>query len=853
MGYSQDEEVHLHYENQTISHILDDLEASYGLEFTFGKIPLERATTFEYQGRLDQALATFFSDQGILFKKIGDHIVLKADTPKGQPIKGIITDVDSKMPLVGANVIVVGSTPLIGTSTDDAGFFSIKDLKVGRYDLYIEYLGYDATTIKQILVTTGKEQFILADLRESTLLMQEVVVTAKFDASKPLNEMVTNSARSFSVEETSRYAAAISDPARMAQSYAGVTGNGDDLTNEIIIRGNSSRGLLWRIEGVEIPNPSHFSDLGATGGNISMLSASTLTNSDFYTGAFPAEFGNAISGVFDLKMRNGNNEKREHALQIGTLGMEASSEGYFTKSSPASYLFNYRYSTIALIKNLLPSLSDQVHPFQDLSFKINLPTKKAGVFSLFGLGGTNSTETSMGVDTSDFVFNWQLQEFEVQQSMGVMGLSNQYIFSDKWYLRTSLTTSKWNYDDETTQLQPSNKFRPVVIDVTTFNENETILSAVLNFKANASSVIRTGFNLRQKHFDYDYKSFADADTLLSFLENSGTTQFVDAYAQWKFRYKEDWEINAGINASCLLLNKSVGIDPRIGIKYLFKNDQTVSIATGLYSKPDHLSTYFIERRHLNGATSLPNFNLPMLKAFHLVSAYSTKLRSNLQLKIEGYYQSLFDIPVSANASSIFSVLNASSVFGVIFLNDQDGASLLPEGTGENYGLEITLERFFSDGLYYLFTASLFDSKFTTINKRKFHSRYATNYVTNLLGGKEWTVGTRKKNAVGLNGKFTWQGGLRSTPILLAESLNAGTTVIDTDRYNTMRNPDYYRLDLGIFYRINSPKTTHWLKLDVQNVTDRQNIAERFFDPIQRELNNLRQNGLIPFINYRMEF
>ncbi|NND33411.1 MAG: hypothetical protein HKN76_12540 [Saprospiraceae bacterium] len=357
-----------------------------------------------------------------------------------------------------------------------ADFFSIDRLKVGRYDLYVDYLGYHASRLNQILVTTGKEQFVSVGLEESTLLMDEVFVLAKFDASKPLNEMVTNSVRSFSVEETSRYAASISDPARMVQSYA---------------------GLLWRMDGVEIPNPNHFSDLGGTGGSISMLSASTLTNSDFYTGAFPAEFGNALSGVFDLKMRTGNNEKREHAFQIGTLGLEAASEGYFSKGSRASYLINYRYSTIYLIKDLLPSLSEKVDPFQDLSFKINLPTKKSGTFSLFGLGGLNSSYEPSPADTSDFIFDWQLQNSQVSQSMGVMGFSHRYIFSDRWYLRTALTSSIWHYDDETTLLQPTSNFDPLIIDVTRFNQKETSLSVILNYKVDAGINFRSGFNLRQ--------------------------------------------------------------------------------------------------------------------------------------------------------------------------------------------------------------------------------------------------------------------------------------------------------------------------------------------------------------------
>ncbi|NND33412.1 MAG: TonB-dependent receptor [Saprospiraceae bacterium] len=328
---------------------------------------------------------------------------------------------------------------------------------------------------------------------------------------------------------------------------------------------------------------------------------------------------------------------------------------------------------------------------------------------------------------------------------------------------------------------------------------------------------------------------------------------MDAFAQWKFHIKSIWEINAGINASYLLLNNTWGIDPRLGIKYFFRARQSVSLAVGLYSKPDHLSTYFIERRQLNGDLKYPNLNLPMLRAFHLVAGYEVKFKDDLRLKIEGYFQSLFKIPVSANRRSVFSTLNASTVFEVIFQNDEDGAQLVSEGTGKNYGIECTLEKFFSRGYYYLLTTSLFDSKFRTLDGQAFHTRYATNYATNLVGGKEWSIGVRKKNAFGLNVRLTLVGGLRTTPILIDESRQAGMTVYDNKRFNTICNTDYHRLDLGISYRINSEKKTHWIRLDIQNLTDHRNVAYRYFDQCTQNTVTQYQNGLIPFVNYRIEF
>ncbi len=845
--------VNLNYENQPLSTILKDISDTHGISFSYGNLSLKKKTSFAYEGRLDEGLKTFFKNENILLKEIGGQLVLKADKPVGQPIKGEILDQDSKMPLIGASIRVVGSDPLVGTVTDYNGEFRLEKLKVGRYDLLVEYLGYEPRKIDQVLVTTGKDTYLGIELRESALAMDEIVVVAKDDVVQAQNEMATTSARSFSVEEASRFAASVSDPARMALSFAGVSSGGDDLENEIIIRGNSSKGLLWKLEGVEIPNPNHFSDLGSGGGSISMLSAATLSNSDFYTGAFPAEFGNAISGVFDLQMRKGNNEKREHSFQIGTLGIEASTEGYFSKKSKASYLINYRYSTIALIDRLLPTVQGGVTTFQDVSFKVNIPTKKAGTFSLFGLSGVNFVDEDMDGDSSNYTNIGQLEDYLQKQGMGVIGLTHRYILDDNSYLRSSVGTSFYNYYDETIQLQPDLNFAEKLIDESDFVQYETTLSTMYHRKINKRHNLRAGISLRHQSFDHDYKSLNNSETLISFLENAGSTQLIDAYAQWKYRLGAKWELNAGVNASMFTLNNTYSIDPRMGIKYQLKRNQSLALSTGLYSKPEHLSTYLIERRDLNGMITSPNKDLPMLKAFHLVGAYDCNITKKLRFKAEAYYQYLYDIPVGNNSGNEFSVLNASNIFELIFLNNQDGAYLVPEGTGTNYGIDLTLEKFFSNGSYFLVTGSLFDAKFTNVDGTEYHSRYASNYVTNLLGGKEWAVGKTKKNAFGVNVKFNFAGGLRTTPINLELSKNLGETVFDDTRILEVRNPNYYRIDAGVFYRINKKKATHTIKLDVQNVTNRFNTAFFYYDPGLGDINSAKQNGLIPFFNYKIEF
>jgi len=859
-----DKHVQWEYEKVSLKEVLKDIEATENITFSYGNVKLNRNVSIQFKGPLEEGLEKLLSPDNIIFKTIGDQIVLKYGEIKGKDIKGRVMDIDADYALIGATIIVVGSDPLIGTTTDVEGYFRLGGLTVGRYDLKVEYIGFETRTIPQVLVTTGKDAHLNIDMVESTMELEEVVITANIDKTKPLNDMATVSARSFSVEETRRFAAAISDPARMAQSYAGVTGGGDDLSNEIIIRGNSARGLLWRLEGIDIPSPNHFGDLGSGGGNISMLSSSTLSNSDFYTGAFPAEFGPALSGVFDLRFRNGNTDDQEFSIMFGNLGLEVAAEGYLKKGSNASYLVNYRFSTLGFMGKFLPSLQDAIPAYQDLSLKVNVPTKKAGVFTVFGLGGI-STEEEEGVrDSTQWEGGSSHYDFNEKSRLGVIGLTHKYLFSNnKSYLKTSLAGSAYTFEDLTEILIASDNYKPVNVDETHFEDYSVDASMTFNHKFNAKHNLRAGLKTTTKLYNYDYKSTVedvtvtgneeeDANKFITYFKNKGSSQYLESYIQHKYRFAENWTLNSGINFSCLFLNNTYGIDPRIGLSWNFRPNQKLAIAAGLHSKPEHTSTYLMERITGGNVTS-PNLNMEMTKALHAVLGYDLTFAKDFRLKIEAYYQYLYNVPVSVNQSSGFSILNTSGVFDIIFMNDRDGEVLVSEGTGINYGLDITLEKFFTKGYYFMVTGSLFDSRYSTLNNEYYKTVYASNYIFNLLGGKEFTVGRKKKNLFAFNGKFTYYDGRRQTPIDLEASREVGYTVRIEDAYYTEKLKPYYRFDVGIAYTINARRSTHSLMFDVQNLTNHFNVYGQYFEPFTNNIENLYQNGAIPVVNYRVAF
>ncbi|OJJ18603.1 TonB-dependent receptor [marine bacterium AO1-C] len=768
-----------------------------------------------------------------------------------QTIRGRILDKQSKFPLIGANVVVMGTQPLKGAATDAEGYFVIPEVPLGRHQVQVSYLGYKPQNIPNVIVNSGKQTVLNVSLEESITSSEEIVVTAEKDKTRTNNEMALLSARGFTLEETSRYAGSRNDPSRMAQNFAGVSG-ADDSRNDIIIRGNSPLGLLWRLEGIDIPNPSHFGSVGTTGGPISMLNYNVLANSDFLTGAFPAEYGNAVSGVFDLQMRTGNNSKKEYMAQFGLSGFEAGLEGPFSKNSNATYLVNYRYSALGLLSALGINFGagTAVPNYQDLSFKIDVPTKKAGRFSLFGVGGFSSIDllgSEVEPNPND-LFTESIEDIRRKTGMGVIGFKHLYFFNKNTYSQFNLGISR-----STEELRMDSVFRNPTTKVVeqiiykgskNFEETRYTFREQINKKFNARNNVNLGVILDLYQTTLVDSFLVDnGSRFRRFRDFSGNSGLIRAYLQWQHRFNDQLIFNAGVYYQQFLLNNANALEPRASIKYNFMPNQSISLGVGLHSQIHPLQVYFQEQE---GTGIQTNKNLGFTQSQHLVLGYDNSLAPNLRLKIEAYYQRLNNVPISA-ASPQFSMLNIGADFGI---SVQD--NLINEGSGENYGVEITLEKFYSKGYYFLLTGSFFDSKYQGYDQVKRNTAFNGNFIANGLVGKEWKVG-KKNNLLTLDLKTTYAGGRRIVPIDLQASRAQGHEVLDQTSAYEQRLDNYFRLDLRVGFKKNGKKITHEWFIDVQNITNRENIFTYAYNPISQNIETTYQLGLFPTIQWRVLF
>ncbi len=762
-----------------------------------------------------------------------------------ETVKGTVIDKDTRLPLAGATIVITSNDGTKSASTDTQGTFRLQKVPVGRQQLQVRMAGYKPEEFSELLITSGRENMINVEMESQINSLSEAVVYA--DAGKqPLNQMAMTSGRSFSPEETNRYAGAFFDPARMAQSFPGVAAGGDD--NEIIVRGNSPKSLQWRLEGIEIVNPNHFGAEGAAGGGISMLNTMVLGKSDFYTGGLAAEYNNATAGVFDLRFRRGNTDKREYTFNVGVLGVGATLEGPFKKESAASYLISYRYSSLSLLEKVGVKVSDTGVPkYQDLSFNFVFPTKKAGTFSLFGIGGLGKLKQTAERNYEKWEERTDAQDLDLKFNAGSAGLKHQYIANDRLYFTNIVSMSVSRNANTTDTL--TRDYVSSLYHKDKFTNTAIRYAGTLNYRANDKNTLRAGLNASLLRYDlYALTYDTELATLRERIKENGNTSTYDAFAQLKTVLNDKLTLNTGVHTNYFALSKTWSFEPRIGVNWRVAADQTISFGTGLYNRLEPLAYYFAKSGHQTSVE--PNKLLSPTRSAQAVVGYEKNLSRTLRFKTEIYYQHLYDVPVSTDPEVNFSLLNVSDIAAI---GTSSYRQLVNKGTGKNYGIELTLEKSLSKGYYFMATTSLFDSKFKALNGKEYNTTFNTRYVGNLLLGKEWAVGKNKNNLFGLNTKLIYAGGRKYSPVLEEESLRLDEEIIDQDRINTLTAAPYVRVDFSSSYRINRRKVSHLFILDIQNLLNRENTVGMHYNFSKRIIEPQKWTGIIPTINYRIEF
>lgn len=834
----------------TIKQVFEQIEAQskYTVAYSKAQIDVGRKITINVKkAELKEVLEKALKDTGFTYKINGLHIIIipvpsnssQPVTPR-QTIKGIVKDAASGSSIPYANVVLSNTHPQIGTTSDSLGYFRFTNIPIGRYDIQVSYLGYEPAVMKEILLTSTKEVNCEIALVENSQKLDEVVVRARVNKERPLNAMALTGGRMISVEEANRFAGGLDDPARLATSFAGVAGTPG--TNAIAIRGNSPQFLQWKMEGIEIPNPTHFADVAGVGGGLfSGLSSQVMGNSDFFNGAFPAEYNNALSGVFDMSIRNGNNEKYEHAVQIGLLGLDFASEGPISRKSGSSYIFNYRYSATGLMGAFTDNTGIS---YQDLTFKLNFPTRRAGTFSVWGIGLLDMNKDDALENHSEWETYADRQKSKTTMAKGAGGITHRYNLDKDAYFKTSLAATYSDNRPKVEQLLGKNSsyYLPVV-DMKSTNL-DIVLNSYFNKKYSARHTNRSGITITGLLYDLDFNlspNFGQNLPMQKIVKGNGEAMVLSAYSNSIFKLADELTASVGVNAQFFTLNSNWTVEPRLALKWNFGPKQSLSLAYGLHSRREKLDYYYVKTSQTGNEEV--NKDLDFAKAHHFVLAYDLSISENTHLKIEPYYQALFNVPVEPGTS--FSIINHDTYY----LDRQ----LVNKGKGRNYGIDITLERYLNKGYYYMLTGSVFKSEYRGGDNIWRNTRLDRGYLFNALGGKEWIWGKQRQHMFNTNIRLSYQGGDRYTPIDEASSLTEKDIIYDETQAFSKQFSPAFTVDLGVSYKLNKKRVSHEFGLQLLNLTGYTGQHGYQYNEQTKMIEKVDISNILPNLSYKIQF
>ena len=769
-----------------------------------------------------------------------------------QTLRGIVQDESTKLPIPGVKVLIKNTEPTMGAITNENGVFVIENVPVGRQTVSFSYLGYSTLLLEEIYIKGGEEKLVDVYLQETSNKLEKVEVTA--NRRKVRNESAIVSAWSLGVDELSRIPVVLDDPARMARKLPGVTPSPYITFNEIAVRGNATRAVLWRLDDIDIYNPNHFGTIGGSGGSITIFSQRLLSNTDFYTGSFPADYGNALGGIFDVHFRNGNSYKRQHSFQLNILGVDFATEGPFSKNGRSSYILNYRLSTTSLAEKFLNLGFLPV--YQDLSFKLNFKTKKGANLSFFGVGGVSSTSQSAVLDTAA----WSDPEsadsnygYFARAVTGTLGMTYLKPLNKRTYIKSTLVGTGLKSDFQGWYVQPD-----LITADTAFERIErdyrVSLQTFINHKsgprhAHRSGIIVHGIYSKVANIYKDEEDIGDIAIPRndSVLIGSGQTVLTQAYSRSQFYLNEKWRLNVGVHAMYLNYTNELSVEPRFGLRYQMNRKNSMSIAYGLHSQMDPFFTYLAQTKDtVTNSLVQKNSDLKFNKAHHITLAYRSQLNNKWRLGVELYYQMLYNMTVGVE-NPVSRVGGYSAVFESIDLDNG--------GKGQNYGVELAVERSFKRGLYFMSNLSLFESNYTANDNVKRNSQYNARIILNSMIGKEWRLSKNKKRPqfISVNLSGTYSGSQYYTAMNLEESISRGFLMLDLDNPNTEKQDALIILDAGLSIKSNRQKLNSELTLQISNLLNRKPQVGVFYDQLRQDEGILTGSGLIPFIGWRINF
>ena len=743
-------------------------------------------------------------------------------------LSGTVIDATTSAPLSGATVQVFVHDTSYSTGSDEQGRFRLAVLPTGIHRVRASYVGYRPSELPEVWVRSGKEEMVELALASGAEELDEVLI--RVAVPQP---MATISSHTLTVEQTLRYPATFFDPARLMMSYSGVA-SVNDQANHFSVRGNGPASNAWLLEGAEIVNPNHLSNAGTqsdyptlSGGGTTILSAQMLGTSRLLMGGMSAAYGNALGGIMDMRLRRGATDGQAFTVQAGLIGIDLSAEGPFRKGGKASYLVNYRYSTLGLLGAMGVELGDEALNFQDLSFHVSVPIKDKGLFTLFGMGGTSSNRFD-AKDSTEWEYDKDSKNIDYTAMMGAAGMTFRMGLGSKAVWRTTAVISESDQErTEEDMIFPRRGF--IYQNQSELNERKITIASDVRGASGARLTYQIGVSAMERTLQRDID-----------IPEITVGWLVRPYAQGGYAITERLQAELGLAYSRYSYNGSDVVEPRITMRYTMRGGRAVSISAGQRGQLPMTQLFPVSAF----APFLDNTAIGFTRTQEVVLAYHHPVKPHLVLHAEAYVQRQLNAAVGV--TSLFGTASFGRASLVNGWDDQYYWQLANKGTALNKGFEVGLDHTFHRGFFYQVNSTLLDARYTDINNKTYDSRWNTRAMGNLVVGREFAKEKEgRKRTWGVNGRINFTGGQRYTPYV-------DNTIEFEDPY-TAQYASTYRLDLRIYLKRERNQHTGMWALDLLNATNAQNVAYQYYDFRKAEVVTKYQLGLIPNLSYRIEF
>ncbi len=728
--------------------------------------------------------------------------VINSAMAQSGKIEGKIIDAVSNEALPFVNIIVQNTD--IGTTSDLDGNFSFTGLATGFVTLQASFVGYEMGFSREIQVTNAKTEYIEIKLTEKDTEINEVVIKA-FPYRKTEESPV--SLNRIGIREIETSPGSNRDLVKIIRSFPGV-GSGASFRSDIIIRGGGPNESRFYLDGIEIPNINHFATQGSSGGPVGIINADFISGVNFYSGAFPANRGNALSGVFEFSQKDGNKEKTKYRATLGASEVSLTLDGPIGENT--SYIVSARRSYLKFLFDIigLPFLPT----FNDYQLKVRSKLDQRNEITLVSIGSLDKFALNTAIKDPTEEQEYILSNVVVneQWSYAIGGVYKH--FSDNSYQtvvlsRNMLNNVSYKYPDNDETRDKVLDYRSQEIENKIRIENNTrIGSFKIVFGANAEFA-KYNNSTQQQIFANGSLNQIDYQTDLDMWKWGGFAQTSKSFLGKRLTLSAGVRTDAN-NYSASMQNLLKQLSPRASFSYSLTDQLSLNLNTGRYFQlPSYTTLGF---KNLEGVLINKENNLKYVTADHYIAGLEWLSRSNITTSVEGFYKNYFNYPFSLRDSLPLATKGAD--FGVV--GDEE---VISSGEGRAYGLEVLNRTTLDNGLSLIFSYTFVNSQFKDLDGNYNATNWDNKHIINITASRQfknnWTAGA----------KWRFLGGSPYTPYDLEySSLRTawdvtGGPLLDYSQLNSVRFKPFHQLDMRVDKKFFFDKWSLMLYVDIQNV------------------------------------